>query len=365
MALLTPHKAEDEGDTTDEESREEQIARMEARKAAIARASSSTPSTPLPAKRALPSASHSPSTPRPVTPKDCKGPKAGTFAIDPTRATMTTDAEGRKIKLLPPTKPIEKDRAFWERARTANSSRDGSPGNSYLTLPSPGAESIPARPFTAQSTLGSMFNGNLDILRNNDVAGIADDMFPAMMVQSQSSITTMTTTEDSDADRQDINMQDFIDLNDSDSDSESPPTGVIASPTETDMFSSFTSDSGCNERRGSGLLEHFDQYRGVVSSFRRNQHHAKHVSSLPSHPAKRASAHEYNALQKGRRGAANTPITPARKNRVSQDLTSNGAGIRKSLNSPLAARRPRSRGNSLAGISNSDLYQTLTRSPFE
>ena len=338
---------------------------MEERKHAIGKATSSDSNSSLPAKRAVRFTSNTPSTPRPTTTKECKGPKTGTFAIDPTRATMTTDAEGRKIKLLPPTKPLEKDKAFWERAKTVNSIRDGSPRTSFLTIASPGTDIIPARPFTAESTLGSMFNGNLDILRNHDIAGIADDMFPATLIHSQSSFTTMTVTEDSDIDHHDINMQDFIDINDSDSDSDGPPTRALTSPTETDMFSSFTSDSGCTERYGSGLLDHFDQYRGVVGSFRRNQHHAKHVSSLPSHPAKRASAHEYNALQKGRRGAANTPITPARKKRASQDLTPSSAGIRKSINSPFTARRPRSRGNSLVGLTNTDLYQTLAQNPFE
>ena len=362
---LTFWQADDEGDTTDEETREEQIARMHERKNAIANTPKSTPSTPLPAKRVLNTTARTSSTPRPTTPKDCKGPRAGTFAIDPTRATMTTDAQGRKIKMLPPAKPLEKDKAFWERARTVNSSRDGSPQNSYLTIPSPSADAVPPRPFTAQSTLGSMFNGNLDVLRNNDSAGVADDIFPSTMLQSQSSFTTMDGTEDSDTDRQDVNMQDFIELNDSDSDSDHMQAGVITSPTEADMFSSFASENGSTSRRGSGLLNHFDQYRGVVGSFRQNQHQVKHVSSLASHPAKRASAHEYNALQKGRRGAANTPMTPARKKRASQDLTPNGAGIRKSVNSPFAARRPRSRGNSLVGLSNADLYQTLAQNPFE
>ena len=336
---------------------------MEERKRAVGTPPGAS-GTPLPTKRAIQATARSPSTPRPATPKNCKGPKSGTFAIDPTRASMTTDAEGKKIKLLPPTHPLEKDKAFWERARTANNSRDGSPRNSYITMPSPGSDNIPSRPFTAQSTLGSMFNGNLDILRNNDISGIADDMFPAMMMHSQTSFTTTTTT-DSDTERQDINMQDFIDMNDSDSDSERPPTRDVTSPIDPDMFSSFTSDGAPGGRRGSDLLGHFDQCRGTVGSFRRNQHHAKHISSLASHPSKRASAHEFNALQKGRRGAANTPMTPARKKRASQDLTQSGAGIRKSVNSPLTARRPRSRGNSLAGISSSDLYQTLTRSQFE
>lgn len=322
-------------------------------------------STPVAHKRDVSMAGSTASTPRPATPKTGKGLKFGTFAIDPTRPTITSDVEGRKIKVLPPSRPLEQDKAFWERARSANRSRNGSASDAYLTMPSPRVKSLPERPFTARSTLGSMFNGDLDILRNNDVAGIADDLFPTMMAPQASSITT-ATTDDSDTDLQDINMQDFIDMDDSDSsDSDRPQTASVTSPDETDIFTSMVSNSSHNGRRGSDLLDHFDHHRGVIGSFRHNQHHVKRISSLPSHPAKRASAHEYNALQKGRRGAANTPMTPARKKRASQDLTSSGAGVRKSVNSPLSARRPRSRGNSIAGISNADLFQTFTRSPFE
>ena len=324
---------------------------------------SSAPSTPLPSRRMVSRSASTPSSSRPATPRSGKGPRSGTFAVDPTRAIMRSDTGSNKIKLIPPSEPLEKDKEFWERARTAASSRSGSPRNSsYLAMASPSSDGIPTRPFTARSTLGSMFNGNLDILRNNDDAGIAHQLFPAMMGHPRASFTA---TEDSETDLQDINMQDFIDMDDSESDSDRPPSSSIASPTESNMFGSFTSENGVSDTANPGLLNHFDQCRGIVGSFRRNQHHAKQASSLASHPAKRASTHEYNALQKGRRGAANTPITPARKKRASQDLTTTGAGIRKSLNSPLNARRPRSRGNSLAGISQAGIHQTLTRSPFE
>lgn len=354
--MLTQSQADDEGDTTDEETPEEQIARLEERKRAAGVSTNSAPTTPVMSKRPISIAASTPPSRRPTTPRSGKGPVSGTFALDPTRASMTMDSEGKNIKLLPPSKPAEKDKAFWDRAKTASSSRTNSPPESpYLSIPTPVTDNQPPRPFTAKSTLGSMFNGNLDILRNNDSSGVAEDLFPAMLNGRNTSFTT-TTTDDSDDPRNDINMQDFVDVYGSESDSDNPLSAGLTSPTETDMFSSLNS---------SGLLDHFDQCRGVVGSFRRNQHQAKHFSSLASHPAKRASAHEYNALQKGKRGAANTPMTPARRNRVSQDLSANTAGVRKSINSPLTARRPRSRGNSLVGIANADLLQTLARNPFD
>lgn len=304
------------------------------------------------AKRAI-STTSTPSTSRPTTPRTGRGPRTGTFVIDPTRPTMTTDAQGKNIKIIPPSQPRENERAFWERAKTANSSNTNTPpGSTYLTMPSPQSEDAPTRPLTARSTLGSMFNGDVDILRNHDISGIAEDLFPTVLPSRQTSFTA--TTDDSESEMQDINMQDFLAMDDSD-DSESDVNGT---PTADNVFVR-------RDSLPSGLLRHFDQRRGVVGSFRRNQHTARHISSLASHPNERASTHEFNALQKGKRGAANTPITPARKKRVSQDLSFGSSGVRKSMGNPLSAsRRQRSRGNSLAGI-NADLLQTLAKNPFD
>lgn len=352
-------QADDEGDATDEESREEQLARLEERKKASGKPAS-RPSTPSMAERAI-AATSAPSTPRPVTPRSVKGLKLGSFVLDPTRAAMTTDSEGKKIKVLPPSQPLEKDKAFWQRARTAQSSRtDTPPGTNYITMPSPGAaaDEFPSRPFTAKSTLGSLFNGDLDILRNNDAAGIAEVLFPDSLSHRQSSFTATTTTDDSETDHlTDINMQDFLTMDGSESGSEDVNMNPVMTPSAGDDAVLVAN----------GLLDHFDRTRGVVGSFRHNQYQARHISSLASNPTTRASTHEFNAMQKGKRGAANTPMTPARKSRISQDLSgASHAGIRKSMSSPLSARRPRSRGNSLAGagIHNADLLQTLSRNPF-
>lgn len=211
---------------------------------------------------------------------------------------------------------------------------------------------MPARPFTAKSTLGSMFDGNLDILRNNDTYGVAEDLFPSIISRPQSSYSSLDGTENGDMPlNADISMNDFVNMDDSD-------TEVATSPNDSAMYSDYPALS----HESSNLFEHFQQNRGAIGAFRQNQNLAKQLSSQASHPAQRASTHEYNALQKGRRGAANTPITPARKKRASQDFTPSRGGVRKSMSSPLTShRRSRSRGNSLA---HADLSQTFSRNPF-
>lgn len=348
-ALLTSRQAEDEGDTTDEETEEEQTARLRAIRKAAARSPRSAPRTPTPANRPVSRIARAQSSPL-STPRSGKGPRMGSFVVDKARATMSADCISNHLTVLPPSNPSEKEKAFWDRARTAANSRSSTPRSSaYWSMRGPVVYDVPQRPFTAHSTLGSMFNGNLDILRNNDVSGIAGNLFPGVYGRPNSSFSSATMTEDSEAELPEVNMDEFLKIDDLDPQSDEPFSGNITSPSQPDFVDTITSvDSGRNE----GLLSHLDQQRGLVGSFRRNQDYAKHISSLAANPAERASASEYNALQKGRRAAANTPITPARKKRTSQDmsLSLTGAGVRKAVSNPLAGRRPRSRGASLSGI---------------
>jgi len=202
-----------------------------------------------------------------------------------------------------------------------------------------------------------MFDGNLDILSQNQ--SLPADLISAPVRRPHSSHTPMTLTEDSDVEMEGFNMRDFIDMDDdAGTESDGPSTTSLQSPFHGTPFDPFPSSPAFrNNSGGDRMLSHLSHQPSLVGSFRNNQHVAKHYSSMALHPAKRASTSEYNALQKGRRGAANTPITPARKKRTSQDLGgwTGSAGVRKSVSSPLASRRPRSRGSSLSN----PLHQTL------
>ena len=189
-----------------------------------------------------------------------------------------------------------------------------------------------------------MFNGSFDFMQSSDMTPPVrltsrpsfhqPSFSQPSLAPAMSTFTSATTDEGSDAedDYQDFDM--LINL-DQDSDNEDEPSWS-ATPTQ----------------KASPVEEPTFLSRGVVGSFRLNQDRAKQESSLPLDPASRASTSEQNALQTGRRGAGNTPITPARKKRVSKDLSRTGSGIRKpttpSFSSPLASRR-RSRGQSLSG----------------
>ncbi|KAK3116310.1 hypothetical protein LTR53_003500 [Teratosphaeriaceae sp. CCFEE 6253] len=348
-------ETENEGDTTDEETEEETIVRVQAMQRRADQARASAPSTPILVSRHT--SPRSRASDSPATPRTGKGPRLGKFTIDKTKATFSSDASGKGIKVLPPQNPAEKDRAFWDRVKTVNGSSSGATRSAaYYRMRHSATKNMPQRPFTAQCTLGSMFNGNLDIIRNNDTAGIAGDLFPGL-VPNYGSFTGIVN-EASDQESEQLNIQDFVDLDDEESDVEEPAS-ASSSTMLSQGASSRSSFSSAQARHNDSLLDHLDQHRGLVGSFRNNQSFAKHASSLALHPSKRASTLESNALQKGRRGAANTPITPARKKRVSQDLSLTGAGVKKTVSSPLAGRRPRSRGGSLSGGMNQTLGPSL------
>ncbi|KAK5107391.1 hypothetical protein LTR62_001295 [Meristemomyces frigidus] len=348
--------SEDGGDTTDEETEDQIATRLKMiRERRALEARNTTPSTPTTAKR--PTVTSARSTGSPATPRTGpgRGPKIGKFAIDKTKAIMTADSTGKCMTVRPPSQPSERDKEFWKRhqSATAASSRSSTPRSSIQHMRTPSKKNSKLRPFTAQSTLGTMFDGNLDILHNNSDLSVQSSFAPVLSARPRSSYaSTFTGSSDTEVDDQ-VDLSEFIDLDESSSDNEEPQSATTITSPGSEMLDSISSlDTRTNE----SLFDHLSQQRGLVGSFRNNQNFTKHASSLALHPAKRASTMETNALLKGRRSAANIPITPLRKKRVSQDLTSTtGAGIRKNVGSPLSARRPRSRGGSLSA----GLQQTL------
>lgn len=316
-------------------------------------------STPTPKGRPLLQRANS----TPVTPLStgARGPRMGTFKVDRTKFVMSADKATGKINLIPPREPNGKDKAFWERAKRVMSAHKDPRSTAYYRMRS--EAKAPRRPLTAQSTLATMFDGNLDMLTNSE-PDLSQPFIPDFDPRPRSSFTGQSSfsgsfEENEDETFSDINMEDFLDMDDFESDVDEPQSASASSlmSPQTELCDSFSSLD--HHPRSDSLLSHLDQQRGLVGAFRHNQSFAKTISSLASHPAKRASTSEANALQKGRRAAGNTPMTPARKNRHSQDLRLAGAGIRKSVSSPLAGRRPRSRGGSLSGAG---MNQTLGQS---
>lgn len=245
-----------------------------------------------------------------------KQPKRGVFIMDPTRAVLTIEGAGKnqKHQFWPAKVQSDADRQFWHHLNSLATSRDGSPRMSVQLTPTEEGENTPGRHLSIDSS-NAFFDGSGALLADQ-ILGPAEAFLPFTSVSAGGVITfddAEQATAGEDEDEQDpLSFLDFG--SDDDEDEEMPDeSDALVSPSTT---SSFPHINPATKSAGFDLLAHLDAHRGVVGSFRRNQQFARHVGSLPSHPAMRASTSESNAMQTGRRAAANTPITPLRKKKT-------------------------------------------------
>ncbi|KAI5202794.1 hypothetical protein E4T39_04461 [Aureobasidium subglaciale] len=257
-------------------------------------------------------------------------PKMGTFIIDPHRPVLTIDGVGvaQKSTLWPAKIQSAADKQLWERMHML--SNTNSRATSRTTSPRQSVQLTPSGESDGMS-IGEEndFFDSFGALRTDQVIGPPEAFTPFVDVTASGAVIHDDDAATAGAE-EDQDPMCFLNFDDDDEDEDMPDeSDHIASPT-TQSFSSQVTNTTSSQPGGFDLLAHLDRH-GVVGSFRRNQHFAKHVGSLPSHPALRASLSETNAMQTGRRAAANTPITPLRKKKAK------GVGAR---NSPMTTTSP-------------------------
>ncbi|KAG9654794.1 hypothetical protein KCU64_g6971, partial [Aureobasidium melanogenum] len=315
----------DDGDTTDEEP---------------------MPPPPKRASTAPTSPSSNLATPRPATASSTRirlplrknknkrtptQPKMGTFIIDPHRPVLTIDGVGvsQKSTLWPAKIQSAAEKQLWERMHML--SNTNSRATSRTTSPRQSVQLTPSGESDAMS-IGEEndFFDSFGALRTDQVIGPPEAFTPFVDVTASGAVIHDHDAAIPGAEEEQDPMC-FLNFDDDDDEDQDMPdeSDHVASPT-TQSFSSQVTNTTSSQPGGFDLLAHLDRH-GVVGSFRRNQHFAKHVGSLPSHPALRASLSETNAMQTGRRAAANTPITPLRKKKAK------GVGAR---NSPMTTTSP-------------------------
>ncbi|KAG9749877.1 hypothetical protein KCU73_g6719, partial [Aureobasidium melanogenum] len=315
----------DDGDTTDEEP---------------------MPPPPKRASTAPTSPSSNLATPRPATASSTRirlplrknknkrtptQPKMGTFIIDPHRPVLTIDGVGvsQKSTLWPAKIQSAAEKQLWERMHML--SNTNSRATSRTTSPRQSVQLTPSGESDAMS-IGEEndFFDSFGALRTDQVIGPPEAFTPFVDVTASGAVIHDHDAANPGAEEEQDPMC-FLNFDDDDDEDQDMPdeSDHVASPT-TQSFSSQVTNTTSSQPGGFDLLAHLDRH-GVVGSFRRNQHFAKHVGSLPSHPALRASLSETNAMQTGRRAAANTPITPLRKKKAK------GVGAR---NSPMTTTSP-------------------------
>ena len=143
MPQVSDDSEDDGGYETEDETLEEKQAKMqEVCRLARPEPAVSAPATPTASKRTpAPIARSSSNASASKSNKTKKGPKEGTFVCDPTKATVVSDSTGKKTVLYMPTQPSAKNKAFWDRARSAASSQNTSPrGSLSIELPPRGGK---------------------------------------------------------------------------------------------------------------------------------------------------------------------------------------------------------------------------------
>lgn len=287
-------------------------------------------------------------------------PQRGRFILDAYKPIVTVDCEAGKpdkIRFWPARKATEQQKELWKSwanvetgdpSRTV--SRTTSPHVSTQMTPTEYSDSnMPSRQnsFDSANMMDAFFDEG-GRLRADQVVGPAEAYMPQMDLNAYGFQHDMfhdpfqavsATEEEIDP------MASFVDFGEDDDEDMPDESDNLMSPSGSQSFPHLTTTPS-SKTAGFDLLAHLDAHRGVVGSFRRNQQIAKHVGSLPSHPALRASASETNAMQTGRRAAANTPITPLRKKKAGK-----GVGARNSpvTTSPLTKSPPMKRKGPLKG----------------
>ena len=243
--------------------------------------------------------------------------------MDPRRPVLLVDGAGstQRNTYFPARIQSDADKRFWQRLQQMYSNRNTSPRMSVQLTPD---EDGNFGDLSAQGTdlnTGGIFD-SFGALRADQVIGPAEAFMAFTNFDSAGNATEDNSVNSGSEDGHE-DIMDFLNFSGDDDEDEAPEeSDAVDSPwTTTTSFPYVSSKNGSRRPSASDdLLAHLDRHSGLVGSFRRNQQFAKHVGSLAMHPGMRASTSEMNAMQTGRRAAANTPITPLRKRRIGKNV---------------------------------------------
>ncbi|KAF2147837.1 hypothetical protein K461DRAFT_298448 [Myriangium duriaei CBS 260.36] len=262
-------------------------------------------------------------------------PKAGIFDMDPRRNVLLVDGAGatQRNTLYPAKIQTADERKYWQKMHQAYQNRTSTPHTSVQISPDFSDDFEASSSFFSPTSPFDSFGS----LMPNQVVGPAEAFLPFTSVDASGIVTEdasmMSGSEDGDGDV-DI-LSPFVNFDDhkQDDDDDSADTSDFFDPltrSRSNTLPSFASSAPptpspatpeLNRRDtvgdvyGGDLFSHLSRSKGLVHSFRMNQHYAKHLASYAADPTVRYSTSELNAMQSGRRKAANTPITPMRKKR--------------------------------------------------
>lgn len=275
-------------------------------------------------------------------------PTAGTFILDPRRPVLLVDGAGstQRNTFYPAKIQTAADKRFWQRMKHLYHNRTSSPRTSVQLTPE---DETVLDPMSQQETPNEFFDF-FGALRPDQVIGPPEAFMPFTNIDATGDITEdmIGHSNSVDEEEEEDELDAFFDFGEeSDEDEEMPDESDAGETPWKKTSSPFPPlSSKATKKASDDLLAHLDRNRGLVGSFRRNQHYAKQIGSMAADPTARASTSEMNAMQAGRRSAGNTPITPLRKKRASKDV-----GLRLSpMGSPMTKGSNKKKGPSRGGF---------------
>ena len=246
----------------------------------------------------------------------------GQFIVDPKKAVVILDSD--RLKMYPariPTAVV---------ARTS-----ASPTNIPAASPPAACDTLqcanidPLYFVTTQMDLmlgGLLGPSSTSNSLRGQVVGPPEAFFPFTSIDHEGNVVEDESDwydydEEDDEDMMDIHdLIDFGEAGDSRMEEEDQINGGEAGPlespataTEAESSGATASESHRRPERRSEILSHLNG--DVVAAFRSHQDRYRLISREPHHPALRTSIH--NALQSGRAAAAENPISPMRKRKLS------------------------------------------------
>lgn len=263
----------------------------------------------------------------PTTPASCRlGPRLGTFKADPRKPVAIIDGTGENMVIYPAKRPQKVDRIAGRVGSGYNSSAPSTPARrtSEATLgPAPEASDNDYSDFASQMSADPVLSsgpdmsipGFLDTIPSGQQMGY-QSLSPSTVffpMDSLEGVGVVLEDDDQDCDdnAQQLTMEDYVDFGESSSDdggqegdTEMSTAGILVTPKISSTTTSSTHD----------LLRHFDT--GVITAFRRGQPQQHHVPRR-SHNGLGLSGH---AIKGGRHAAANTPLSPQKKRKMSESF---------------------------------------------
>ena len=326
------------GETTDEEvippatiTRPQSLLRLNS-SLSFREATTATPA-PTPVRKVVP---------KPVLRR--RGPSMGSWIADPTKPIAVIDSSGKHMVIYPAQRNLTTGKTSPDLTSSGSSTTNTTPQVSFATLAKAYDESDNDRSDFSRRDFGPMLGSSanlmmpgllhggpgMDHLLGGQVLGPPEAFYPFRSIDIDGHVITDEEESDDDNDDEDLwNVHDFIDFGDDSSDADekdtkprdtsTPATSVGASTSAATVGVTKPSSEAITNSTGEGLLHHFD--KGVVSAFRRNQH--RHQALL-RRPVARPATYGFHGVKGGRQAAANNPISPLRKRKVSRSLSKTG-----------------------------------------